>query len=172
VLNIKRLKKLIDNGLNTLLISVYDGKEEADAFQKMCNEAKLQQHQYVIRHRYLPPEQDFGITMSNRAGMMKTAEHVIKPLEKSLSDPCYYPHYTFFMDYNGDVLMCPHDWGKKKILGNLNYSSFMDIWTSKIADIARKNLNKGNRNFSPCNVCDVKGTLIGTKHSYAWENLK
>ena len=34
----------------------------------MCEEADLDQNQYVIRHRYLPPEEDFGITMSNRAG--------------------------------------------------------------------------------------------------------
>ena len=89
VLNIKRLKKLIDSGLNTLLISVYDGKEEANNFQKMCEKAGLNKSQYVIRHRYLPPEEDFGITMSNRAGMMKNAEYQINPLEKSLSDPCY-----------------------------------------------------------------------------------
>ena len=172
VLNIKRLQKLFVSGLNTLLISVYDGKKEADEFEKMCLDANLKEHQYVIRHRYLPPEQDFGITMSNRAGMMKNAEYQIEPLNKSLTDPCYYPHYTFFMDYNGDVLMCPHDWGKKRILGNLNNSSFMEIWTSRMAKINRKNLYKGNRNFSPCDVCDVKGTLIGEKHASAWEDLK
>jgi radical SAM protein with 4Fe4S-binding SPASM domain len=172
VLNVSRLKKLIESGLNTLLISVYDGKAAAVAFQEMCEEANLKEHQYVIRHRYLPSEQDFGITMSNRAGMMKNAGYKIDPLQKSLTDPCYYPHYTFFMDYNGDVLMCPHDWGKKKILGNLNNEDFMSIWTASVAIIARKNLNKGNRNFSPCNVCDVKGTLIGKEHSIAWNNLK
>ena len=172
VLNVSRLKKLIESGLNTLLISVYDGKAAAAAFQEMCEEANLQEHQYVIRHRYLPSEQDFGITMSNRAGMMKNAGYKIDPLQKSLTDPCYYPHYTFFMDYNGDVLMCPHDWGKKKILGNLNNEDFMTIWTTSVAITARKNLNNGNRNFSPCNVCDVKGTLIGKEHSIAWNNLK
>jgi radical SAM protein with 4Fe4S-binding SPASM domain len=172
VLNVSRLKKLIESGLNTLLISVYDGKAAAATFQEMCEEANLKEHQYVIRHRYLPAEQDFGITMSNRAGMMKNAGYKIDPLQKSLTDPCYYPHYTFFMDYNGDVLMCPHDWGKKKILGNLNNEDFMSIWTASVAIIARKNLNKGNRNFSPCNVCDVKGTLIGKEHSIAWNNLK
>jgi radical SAM protein with 4Fe4S-binding SPASM domain len=172
VLNVSRLKKLIESGLNTLLISVYDGKAAAATFQEMCEEANLKEHQYVIRHRYLPSEQDFGITMSNRAGMMKNAGYKIDPLQKSLTDPCYYPHYTFFMDYNGDVLMCPHDWGKKKILGNLNNEDFMSIWTASVAIIARKNLNKGNRNFSPCNVCDVKGTLIGKEHSIAWNNLK
>ena len=34
VLNIKRLKNFL-NGLDTILISVYDGKKEADDFQKM-----------------------------------------------------------------------------------------------------------------------------------------
>ena len=172
VLNIKRLKKLFLSGLDTILISVYDGKKEADDFQKMCEIANLKENQFVIRHRYLPQDKDFGITMSNRAGMMKNAEYQIDPLNKSLTDPCYYPHYTFFMDYNGDVLMCPHDWGKKRILGNLNNSSFMEIWNSRMAKINRKNLYKGNRNFSPCDVCDVKGTLIGEKHALAWEDLK
>ena len=46
------------------------------------------------------------------------------------------------MDYNGDVLMCPHDWGKKIILGNMNKDNFLDIWTSKKAIAIRKKLNK------------------------------
>lgn len=171
VLNLKRLKKLMDSGLNTLLISVYDGKEDADRFQKLCEDAKLEEHQYVIRHRYLPQDQDFGITMSNRAGMMKNAEHKIDPLQKSLDSPCFYPHYTFFMDYNGDVLMCPHDWGKKMILGNLKNETFMQIWTAIKAKEIRYKLKTGNRNFSPCDVCDVKGTLIGKDHSEAWSKL-
>ena len=45
--------------------------------------------------------------------MMKNAQYDIQPLKNSLNLKCYYPSYTFFMDYNGDVLMCPHDWGKK-----------------------------------------------------------
>ena len=29
----------------------------------------------------------------------------------------------------------------------------------------RKMLNNANRNFTPCNVCDVDGTLMGKKNS-------
>jgi len=65
--------------------------------------------------------------------------------------------------------MCAHDWGKKRILGNLNRDSFMKIWLSQIAHISRKKLNNGDRGFSPCNVCDVHGTLIGEKHSKTWK---
>ena len=169
VLNDERLIKLYESGLTKLLISIYDGPEDVEKFQLMMDKNKIPSNKYFLRHRYLPPEQDFGITMSNRAGLMKNAEHSIAPLNKTLEKPCYYPSYTFFLDYNGDVLMCPHDWGKKNILGNLEKQSFKEIWLSSIALLTRKGLIKADRNFSPCDVCDVSGDLIGKKHAYKWK---
>ena len=61
--------------------------------------------------------------------------------------------------------MCPHDWGKKIILGNLYNDKFIDIWLSKRAIKIRKMLNNSKREFSPCNVCDVEGTLMGEKNA-------
>ena len=58
------------------------------------------------------------------------------------------PSYNFFIDYNGDVLMCSHDWGKKNILGNLNNDAIMNIWVSENAKKSRSNLAKADRNFS------------------------
>ena len=69
------------------------------------------------------------------------------------------------MDYQGHVLMCPHDWKKKIILGDLNEESFKKIWFGKKAMLIRKRLNNNDRNFSPCNVCDVDGELMGLKNS-------
>ena len=171
VLNKSRLLKLFKSGLNKLFISVYDGPEDVKKFIKMRSETNLTDEEVVIRDRSLPPEKDFGLTISNRAGMLKNAVHKILPLNKKSNHPCYYPGYTFFMDYNGDVLMCAHDWGKKRILGNLNRNSFIEIWLSQIANISRKKLSNGDRGFSPCNVCDVHGTLIGEKHSKAWKEI-
>ena len=164
-LNLKRLKKIFSSGLNKVLISVYDTEEDAIKFEKMCIEAGLKKHQFIVRRRYLSESDDFGITLSNRAGLMENAEFKIKPLEKTLEKPCYIPSYTFFLDYQGDVLMCPHDWGKKIILGNLNKDKLIDIWFSKKSMKIRKMLNNSNRNFSPCNVCDVEGTFMGEKNS-------
>jgi hypothetical protein len=61
--------------------------------------------------------------------------------------------------------MCPHDWGKKLILGSLVKDKFLDIWFSKQSINVRKMLNNLNRNFSPCNICDVDGTFMGEKNS-------
>jgi radical SAM protein with 4Fe4S-binding SPASM domain len=170
VLNEKRLRQLFDAGLNTLLISVYDGPEDAARFDAMCRSIGLRDDQFVIRHRYLPPEEDFGITLSNRAGMMEGAKFAIPATREAGQGACYYPHYTFFFDYQGDVLMCPHDWGKKRVVGNLTRQSFKEIWTGSLFETARQRLRHGDRNFSPCNVCDVKGAIMGKRHVEAWES--
>ena len=172
VLNIDRLKKLFASGLSTLLISVYDSLEDADRFEAMCCSANLKKDQFVIRHRYLPESENFGITINNRAGMMTGALFSIPEQSEALELPCHYPHYTFFMDYLGDVLLCPHDWGKKNVVGNLKKDSFCDIWLGKAFLNARKMLGAGNRHVTPCNVCDVKGTLMGASHVQAWKDIE
>ena len=68
--------------------------------------------------------------------------------------------------------MCPHDWGKKIILGNLNKEKMKDIWFGKKAMKIREILNNANRNFSPCNLCDVVGTLMGKKNSSYFKDIK
>ena len=172
VLDEKRLRRLFESGLSTLLISVYDGKADADRFEKMCKDVGLQNNQFVIRNRYLPEEQDFGITMNNRAGMMDNTVFKRPSLSNPLAKPCFYPSYNFFMDYLGDVLLCPHDWGKKMVVGNLYEKDFLEIWFSKLLMTARHRLYQEDRNFKPCNVCDVEGSLMGKKHAEAWNELK
>ncbi len=172
VLNIKRLKQLYDSGLDRLQISLYDGEDQHHEFIKLGKKLNLNNKQYVLRARYLPQEQDFGITLSNRGGMLENAEYKIMGRDKKLEKKCFYPSYKFFLDYNGDVLMCSHDWGKKNILGNLKKEKFLDIWLSDKSKFARDKLSNADRSLNPCNVCDVHGDLIGRSHYEAWEKLK
>ena len=66
------------------------------------------------------------------------------------------------MDYNGDVLIRSHGWRKNiYIAGNVCKENFLDIWTGKRMMNARKFLLYANRGFSPCNVCDVDGLIMG-----------
>jgi len=170
VLNATRIKKLYQAGLSTLLISIYDSKKDADKMEKLFIDNGINNEKFKIRHRYLKENESFGITLSNRAGMMDNAEYKIPSLLVPLKKPCYYPHYTFFMDYTGEVLICSHDWGKKLIAGNINFQTFIEIWTGKAFNDARERLKKGDRNFSPCDKCDVNGILMGQKHKDSWKN--
>ena len=170
-LNADRLKELFLKGLSKILISAYDGKKEADDLENLCKNSNLTPQQYIVRHRYLSENDDFGITLSNRSGTMENAGYKIKSLTEPLKKPCYIPAYTFFLDYQGDVLICPHDWGKKIILGNLNTKKLIDIWFSSKAMSIRNKLVNSNREFSPCNLCDVEGTFMGKKNSSYFKNL-
>ena len=172
VLNKERAIKLFKSGLSTLLISIYDGKKEADDMERLLLESGLNENQFKVRHRYLPESENFGITLSNRAGMMESAEYVIPSLKSPMKKPCYYPHYTFFMDYTGEVLICSHDWGKKMVVGNLKKEHFIDIWLNQRFSLARKKLFNADRNFSPCDKCDVTGTFMGQSHAKAWQYVK
>ena len=103
---------------------------------------------------------DFGITIIMR-GMLANAEYKIDPLKSKLNKSVFIQAINF-LDYNGDVLMCSHDWGKK-YLGNLKSQKFLDIWLSQKTQSSRNQLISGDRSLSPCDVCDVHGDLIGKK---------
>ena len=65
----KVMKELFDVGLTTLLISMYDGPEQIEYFNKMISKAGLSPDNVILRTRYLPPEEGYGINLTNRAGM-------------------------------------------------------------------------------------------------------
>ena len=94
VLNKERTLKLFASGLSALLVSIYDGEKEYDQMKKLLTETGLLDDQYKIRKRYLPERKNFGISLSNRAGMMENAEHKIPSLKKPKKKACFYPNYT------------------------------------------------------------------------------
>ena len=159
-------------GLDALLVSMYDGPEQIPVLEAIRDEAGVPADWMLLRERYLPPEQNFGINLSNRAGMVTGLENLgVAALAEPLKHPCFYVHYRMMVDHNGDVLLCPHDWGKRLIAGNLTRDNIVEVWTGRVLDLARRRLGKANRNFGPCKVCDVDGTLQGRGHFEAWEEI-
>ncbi|EJF07769.1 radical SAM superfamily enzyme [Thiovulum sp. ES] len=170
----KKLKKLYDAGLDTINISMYDGKHQIDIFENMQKESEVPKDFVVLRRRYWE-NGNYGITISNRAGLIDSNEFRDKNEEKILELPikekCFYPFYMILVDLNGDVLLCPHDWKKSVIFGNLQNENILDIWRGKKLETMRKNLSNSNRNFTPCKTCDVLGTVMGKESFKAWNKI-
>lgn len=171
LLTVKKMKKLYESGLDTINISMYDGKEQIALFTNMRIDADIPEDFTVLRRRYYE-NGNYGITISNRAGLIDSNEfrdenetHIT---ELPLKSKCYYPFYMILIDYNGDVLLCPHDWEKKIIFGNLAQENIFDIWIGNKLKNIRQNLSNYNRNFLPCNKCDVLGTVMGEDSFNAW----
>lgn len=167
-LTIKVLNKLEESGVDRILLSLYDGPHQVEEVNKKVSDSKLSSEKIFIRERWFSAEENFGISLSNRAGMMENADFKIQNLSASLNSPCFYPAHTFFLNYTGEVLMCAHDWGMKRILGNFNNESFLDIWFGEEFERARSKLIRGDRDISPCDVCNVQGTRMGKKHAVQW----
>lgn len=160
----ERISRLFAAGLTTLSISMYDGPHQVEHFRELQEKAGLRDDQLILRVRWLPPEEHFGITLSNRAGALNLKEVGVTTLNEPLKKVCFYPFYQTLVDYDGSVLLCAHDWDKKLIAGNVRDKSIIDIWNSNVLKRVRMNLAQANRSFPPCNLCDAQGGLVGRHH--------
>ena len=167
-LTIEKLVGLFESGLSSIHVSLYDGSEQNELFIEMTKKAGLTHDRVILRERYLEKDRNYGITLSNRSGMIDLDK---SKRELPLYSECYYPFYMMFVHYTGDVLLCSHDWGKKLILGNLYEQEIFDVWNGNLINAIRGNLSSKDRTFLPCSRCDVKGVLMGKEHFDYWNRV-
>ena len=162
-----KLKSLFDNGVDRVNLSLYDGPHQFVDFTEIRKRCGLTTDQIKLRRRYRESG-NYGITISNRTGLINSNlyrdEHESAINSLPLKKACYYPFYQVGIDYNGDVLLCPHDWSKKYVAGNAFKEHIWDIWKGPNFEKARKILSNDQRSFAPCKDCDVGGQLIGQRN--------
>jgi radical SAM protein with 4Fe4S-binding SPASM domain len=163
-LNVLVIKELFKNGLNVMVISMYDGPHQVEQLEKMFNDANISKESYILRDRWYNVSEDYGVKLTNRAGVATGGNQQQVDLYK----PCYYPFYSMMLDWNGDVMLCVQDWNKKVKMGNINEESLLNIWKSTAFKKYRSVLKKGKRIMSPCVSCNTNGTLHGKNHSESW----
>lgn len=164
-----KMAAIHEAGLDDLLISLYDGPEQHDKFLAMARAAGVPEEWVIMRIRYLPPEEGFGLSLSNRGGTLKGLEHLgVATPPEPLRAVCNYPLYLIVVDYDGAVLMCPHDWGKRYVVGNVSDESIIAIWSGERMNTARQRLMAADRAFGPCATCDVRGDVQGRHHFDVW----
>jgi len=149
---------LFDAGLSFMYINMYDGEHQRAEFQEVLDRENIPPEKYIFRKHW--EEENHGLHLNNRSGVIRWID-----VETDLKNPCYYTSYKMLVDWNGNVLFCSNDWGREHIVGNLLHHKIRDVWMSDKMRQFRENLGEGNREFSPCQTCSVKGDLFG-KESY------
>ena len=161
------INNLYNSDVNKLLISMYDGSHQVKKFKDMIKEAKVPEDFVILRDRWHDENKDYGLKLTNRAGLVD-----IGIQEKiDLNKKCYYPSYQFLIDWNGDVYLCPQDWHRRMAMGNIMQNSIFEIWTGKIITKYRKSLLNGKRENHPCSNCNAEGTVLGKNHAGAWKEI-
>jgi len=154
------LGDLVSSGLSKLVVNCYDSLSQIvgrDSFLK-----SVEGLNYKIRHHVIDCSLSLGDNMdnfgfTNRGGSVK-GQDLSVPLDKE----CFYPFYKMTVDWSGEVVLCCNDWGKE--FGpnlNLVHASVEDIWSSGEFTDIRIKLSEKDRSSSPCNKCNVDGTLVG-----------
>ena len=157
-LNADLIKELADAGCTHLTVSMYD-EDISDKLYEMKGTTSIT---LTPRHCY---SEHFELRLVNRN------EIITESRSLNIQRPCFIPFYKLFIDWNGDILVCSDDWGRKSHLGNVMKESIKDIWTGESFASYRKELIKGNRkNCTPCNHCDINGTLQGRESFELWKN--
>ena len=168
ILTTKIIKQMIDNGIDLICISMYDGPEQIDKFNTMFRDAGISEEHYLLRDRWHNEEDNYGLKLTNRAGMINVGIQDLVDKTK----PCYYPHYSMTIDWNGDVLVCVQDWNKKVKLGNIYAQTLLEVWNGSLMNKYRKKLGSCDRNIDPCKNCNADGTLHGFNHFKYWSSEK
>ena len=156
---------MVEAGIGRIVVSMYDGPEQIGHFTDLFCRAKVPADKFLLRDRWYGPERDFGIKLTNRAGTVYAGNQA--PLLQT--QPCYYPHYSMMVDWNGDVFLCTQDWNRRVKSGNLALSSVKEVWTGSFYRKYRLRLFRGERSLPPCRNCNCDGTLHGRTHAECWE---
>ena len=158
-------------GLSTLCISVYDGQEEFDRFASLRDEWGFTESQIVLRRRFYQ-DANYGFVFSNRSGCIKSDKYgQVLPEEFPLARGCNYPFYYTFVDVNGTVLSCPHDWFRKSSMGNVGETPLFSIWNGDRMASLRTRLLNSDRSAPQCAKCSTDGLVMGTHHLEAWRAI-
>ena len=158
--------ELYEAGISQILVSLYDGPHQIEHFKEIFAEAKIPDTHYFLRDRWYSMDSDYGVKLTNRAGMVMEGNQI----DVETNKPCFYTHYSMSIDWNGDVLLCVQDWNKKVKMGNLNNQTLIDVWNSPNFNKYRRILGNGKRALTPCITCNTNGTLHGKNHREAWLN--
>jgi radical SAM protein with 4Fe4S-binding SPASM domain len=153
-------------GISQILVSLYDGPHQIEHFNEIFTEAKIPESHYFLRDRWYNMDSDYGVKLTNRAGMVTKGNQI----EVEKGKPCFYTHYSMSIDWNGDVLLCVQDWNKKVKMGNLNSQTLIEVWNSPNFNKYRRLLGNGKRALTPCTTCNTNGTLHGGNHREGWLN--
>jgi radical SAM protein with 4Fe4S-binding SPASM domain len=69
---------------------------------------------------------------------------------------CELPFFQMNILFNGDVILCCHDWNRKTVIGNVKDASLAEVWNSPQINEARRLIwNKQYEQLESCKKCSL-----------------
>ena len=135
-------------------VSMYDGAHQIEKFTQMLSGLS-----FSLRERW-----ELFDTLTNRSGYVNYGNEV------DVTKPCNYPLYYMFINHNGESYLCPQDWSRKYVLGNVFSDKLLKVWQSNLYLKYRKQL-LNNRDIDPCRDCNTCGVAYGNHYQIPWKDF-
>lgn len=148
--HIDQLHRLLDlnSGKHRITISLYDGEDQYKFLKEQFRDYADIRYWKTYDNGQGTADIEFNEKhyIANRAGALYTAKS---------DQPCYIPLNRMFIDWDGSVNLCCHDWTIKATYGNIHSKNLKDIYKFIVNKYA-KELVQGNRSCTKqCSLCDV-----------------
>lgn len=138
----------LNSGNHSVTISLYDDETQYNTLKNMFAD-------YLDVRYYKTYDTGQGTDnpifnqkhyITNRTGALYIAKN---------NAPCYIPLNRMFIDWDGTINLCCHDWTEKATYGNVYNETLQTIYKN-ITNKYSKQLVKGNRRCTKqCSTCDV-----------------
>jgi radical SAM protein with 4Fe4S-binding SPASM domain len=138
LLNEPILRELIIRGADWLLVTDYE-----EVPQVRLRELQ-EKYPYWIRLRH-------GVCPSNKAGL------IFERSNRMVHEPCLRPSSQLVINWKGEVLLCCNDYYGKRVFGDVNEETVLDVWNSADFVEIRRKLREydGRKEVDICRECDM-----------------
>ena len=139
LLNIEKAKELSEAGIDKFVVTVHDSNPER-------NLERLKPVKEFLKEK-MRLQTSNELYLTNRGGLIDIED------EKRKADYKKCPYIrTLTIGYNGDVILCCHDYFRKYVMGNVMEKSILEIWNS-YHNLRKQLLKYNNPELPICKIC-------------------
>ena len=89
-------------------------------------------------------------------GVLTLRQRMFRAFVRRVLPVCPYPFFQASVLFNGDQLICTHDWNRQVVLGNLKRQTLAEVWNGEEANRVRRLWIEGRWEEIPtCRGCSV-----------------
>ena len=152
----------LTSGKHKITYCLYDNDAQYNNANKLYGEYK----DIFLYKTYDTGENLYDDTLSKKQWLDNRAGYFYKT--KS-SAPCYIPTNRVYIDYNGDVNLCCHDWKNKHVFGNIKDNHINNIWNTRMKSIKIQLANGNRQCLDACKGCDVEFDPLSLVYKHEYE---
>lgn len=167
----EKIAAIMEAGCNLLALDDYKHAKFLDRIRPLLNDIGYPVYEYPKDPEGNPHKRstkqriviinDISENTSGNHQLTNQGGNSFAKAAEPLARRCAKPFRELSIRWDGNVALCCDDWKGSYKIGNVNENKLDDIWFHPRYEAARRRLYDKDRNFGPCQGCDVTTSRDG-----------